>query len=269
MKILINYADHNFLYQQKLNSKFGKKYGGFDKVIEYGPSKLSTEFKRRHASFISQNQRGAGYWIWKPYIILDALVNYANDGDYIFYCDSGSIFINSVDHLITSMEQERQNIFLTEIPLLEYQWTKKECFDQMNCEGEKYWFSNQVQGTYIMVKKSDMAIRFVKDYLSYCEQYTLLDDSIDINCNSQLIDHRHDQSILSLLAKKENIKLFRDISQYGIRPFQYLSKGRDYLIKSYNNSSYPQITLSFRKERWQKVYLKEKVKDLLGFRLRI
>lgn len=269
MKILINYSNHNFKKQQKTNTKSGKKYGGFDKVIEYGPSDLDNDFLEQHASFINNNKRGGGYWIWKPYIILHALLNHAKDGDYIFYCDSGSFFINTIDYLIKDMENTKQDIFLTEIPLLEYQWTKRECFEGLECLEEKYLFSNQIQGTYILIKKTDKAIDFVKKYLESCSRYNLLNDDKDLEMNKDLIDHRHDQSILSLLSKKEGIKAFRDISQYGIRPNQYITPDRDFLIKHYRNSTFPQITISYRKDIWWKVFLREKLKDLLGFRLRI
>ncbi|OXS79111.1 hypothetical protein [Domibacillus enclensis] len=269
MKILINYSDSNFIKQQKKNSKSGMSIGGFDKVVEYGPDKMSEEFKRKHGSFIESNPRGGGYWIWKPYIIWDALCNHAQDGDYVFYCDSGSLFLNTIDHVINEMERADKDLFVTEVPLLEYQWTKEECFQALDCYEEKYLYTNQIQATYILIKKNKKTLKFIWDYIELCNRYSLLNDVKNEKNNKFLISHRHDQSLLSLLCKLRGIEGFRDISQYGIRPFQYITKERDFCIKNYKNSNYPQITLSYRKEKWWKVSLKEKIKDTLGFGIRI
>ncbi len=42
------------------------------------------EFQTRHSDFVARNQRGFGYWLWKPYILLRTLEQ-AKDGDIIFY----------------------------------------------------------------------------------------------------------------------------------------------------------------------------------------
>lgn len=268
MKILINYADDNFKKQQKKNTKSGLKLGGFDKVFEYGPDRISKEFNNKHSSFIKNNKKGGGFWIWKPYIILETLLNRSKEGDYIFYSDSGAIFIESIDYLIEDLERSKQEIFLTEIPLLEYQWTKRECFLELDCIENKYLFSNQVQGGFILLKNSKMAIKFLQEYSRFCSNYNLINDDRKLEINPDLIKHRHDQSILSLLAKKWGLKFFRDISQYGVRPWQYIAPNRDYHIKSYNNSNYPQIVSLYRSDNWRKVLIKERVKDLIGCKLR-
>lgn len=267
LKILINYADSNFAKQQRLNSRTGLNTGSFDKVIEFSPSNIGEEFEREHGEFITNNPRGAGYWLWKPYIILKTLKK-AEDGDYVFYCDAGAVFINSIDYLIEAMENEKQSVFLTQTPLLERQWTKIECFHELDCLGEEYTDTGQAVGGYILLKKDKDAVDFIETYYKLCCKYFLLDDSKRNQQIAEFIDHRHDQSLLSLLAKKRKYNFFRDISQYGIRPFQYIAPGREYSIKSYKNSTYPQILLSYRKDNWMKVYIKEKIKDYLGFKLR-
>lgn len=269
LKILINYADSNFKKQQRINSKTGLKIGGFDKVIEYRPEKLGDDFYDKHSSFIKNNKRGAGYWIWKPYIILDTLLKRAKENDYVFYSDSGAMFINSVDYLVEALENSNQDIFITELPLIEYQWTKRECFLKLDCYKDEFVYSNQLQATFLLIKRTNFSINFAKEYYELCSDYSLINDDFDPKINNDLIDHRHDQSVLSLLAKKMGIKPFRDITQYGLRPWQYVSPNREYHIKSYNNSNYPQILSLYRRDDWRKVLIKEKIKNKLGFTLRI
>jgi hypothetical protein len=52
------------------------------------------------------------------------------------------------------------------------------------------------------------------------------------------VSHRHDQSIISLISKKHNIKRFRDPSQFGLI--------NHYEQEVENRSTYPQIVDSHR-----------------------
>ena len=49
---------------------------------------LNTNFIHNHLEFISTNQRGFGYWIWKPFLIWQMPLNVSH-GDIVLYCDSG------------------------------------------------------------------------------------------------------------------------------------------------------------------------------------
>lgn len=62
----------------------------FRSIKMCGPENISSVFKGYCRSVFDQD-RGAGYWIWKFYLIRDALEK-ANDGDLVMYVDSGSKF---------------------------------------------------------------------------------------------------------------------------------------------------------------------------------
>jgi hypothetical protein len=47
---------------------------------------------------ILQRRRGAGYWLWKPYIIYRELYG-ARDGDIIIYTDAGVNVVADISHL--------------------------------------------------------------------------------------------------------------------------------------------------------------------------
>ena len=52
------------------------------------------DFMNKHDTFIKNNKRGYGYWIWKHKIILEEYRN-LNDNDILIYSDSGNtIFKN-------------------------------------------------------------------------------------------------------------------------------------------------------------------------------
>jgi hypothetical protein len=247
MIIVINYADHNFIKQQKYNTKTAYKYGA-DIVIEYSPDDLDQEFKRKYWHILSE-KRGAGYWLWKPYIILKTFEK-CNDGDYLFYVDSGAYFVNKISYLIEEMNRKNDYIMAFELPLIEKQWTKRDAFILMNCDSDYYAESNQILAGYILARKCHASVKFFEEYLNYCTDYRILTDlpnEMGKDNYENFIEHRHDQSVFSLLCKKYNIKPHRDPSQFGIYPIMYYSPGRLYNPKKYEDK-YPQILVSCRRE---------------------
>lgn len=260
MIIAINYADNNFREAQILNTRTAYKKGKVDNVIEYSPKDIDKKFFEENKEVLLQ-KRGGGFWLWKPYIILKT-INRMNEGDYLIYCDSGAAYINNVKYLIEDLNKSKQDIMVFDLPLIEKQWTKAKTFEYLNCNNEKYKESNQILATYMIIKVSKISKAFIELYLKCCLNKEILIDNID-NENEYFIDHRHDQSIFSLLCKKNNIVPFRDPSQYGIRPWEYMGNGRLYNKKIYKNSNYPQILVSFRKDNGKIYLIKDRVKYLM------
>ena len=65
---------------------------------------------------IFAEKKGAGYWLWKPYIINKTL-GMVNDGDYILYSDSGSAFVNSIKHLVREMDRANTDVMVFSLKL--------------------------------------------------------------------------------------------------------------------------------------------------------
>lgn len=262
MKIAINYADDKFKNQQGYNTKTAYRKGKVDLVIEYTPKDLDIDFKTKYDHILSQ-KRGGGYWLWKPYIILKTLAK-VNEGDYVIYCDSGAFYTDKVDKLIEAMKKYNDDLMAFELPLIEKQWTKKETFQLMDCNDELYLEDNQILATYFVIRKSNYTIDFFNKYFEYCKDERILTDYMDKdNQYKCFIEHRHDQSIFSLLCKKEGIVPYRDPSQYGDRPWDYAAYDRLVKYKKYLNSDYPRIVMSQREAKFKSFIIKEKIKDLI------
>lgn len=262
MIIAINYADENFVKAQRFNTKSAYKKGKVDKVIEYSPDDIDNDFYTKNKKILRE-KRGGGYWLWKPYFIMKTLEN-SNDGDYIFYCDSGAYYIDKVKYLIDDLEKSNQSIMAFELPLIEKQWTKAELLKKMHCDYDEFKESNQAIGGYILIKVNDESKEFFRQYLKLCCNFDLINDEyIESDQLDSFIDHRHDQSIFSLLCKKYNLELFRDPSQYGVRPWEYMGSGREFNVKTYNNSNYPQIIVSQRTANLKSFIIKEFIKNKL------
>ncbi|MBV4191029.1 hypothetical protein ACRFA2_05210 [Bacteroides hominis] len=255
--VLLNYADENFALQQKYNFKSAKLFGGFDKFCLASNRDVDEKFKQSNSE-IFNIKRGGGLWLWKPYIILKTLKTIGDD-DVLVYCDSGAVFIRKISHLVEFMNERNLDILLFDIPLLEVQFTKKNVLDFFNSDGLK----NQIMAGYILVKKTDFTLQFINEWLHLCQNIDLLyDDGKMKQCDS-FLSHREDQSLLSLLAHSYELPSFREPTQYGERPWEYMGHKRFYCPLSHDESNYPQILISSRKRHPVSWCVLEIVKSIL------
>lgn len=250
MIVVVNYANKPYKKAQKYCTRSAYKYGA-DRVFEYSPENIDVDFFEANKKVLTQ-RRGGGYWLWKPYIIYDALkkINY---GDYLLYVDSGSYFISDLNAIIRCMEANENDIISFSLPFLEKQWTKMEVLEYMGCKNSsKVIDSCQRIATFIFMKKSDRTIEFMEKYLYIAQQDTLITDQLDPRIQDDLfIENRHDQSIFSVLSKIENIPVYRDPSEYGKKP-ELLSNAYDkaiFLQEGTKCSDYPQILVLHRKKK--------------------
>ena len=210
--ILISYANEAYRAAQKLQAKTAK-VAGFTDVIEYGPEDIEESFKKANAN-IFEYKRGNGLWLWKPYLIKKTLDN-MQDGEILFYCDSGACFFRNVDGILSKLQE--QDVWVSVLPLKEKQFTKQKTFDILDCNTEEY-------------KESEFSTRFVDEWLQYCCDIKALAPPEDKTQEARYFyDHREDQSILSLLVKKYKLKAWSDPSQYGRLPEKYIRNGCEML----------------------------------------
>lgn len=225
----INYSDSRFRRSQLFALRAAKILGKFDNVYGYEKNFLDKKFYDKY-KLILDAKRGGGYWLWKPYIVRAALKK-LKEGEVLVYCDSGGFFIKPVVTLYDSLIKSGQSIMGFELPVIEEQWTKGELFEAMECDREFYRRSNQIMSTLFMIKKDDTAIRFIEDYYKYCcEKINITDENIiGYHQSNKFIEHRHDQSIFSLLYKKYGFKPFKDPTQRGAEPFSYSGDADKYI----------------------------------------
>ena len=215
MKNFINYADNFYFESQQLALNSAKNFGF--SCQPYSKKDIDKDFIDRN-NYILNNSRGAGYWLWKPYIILKKL-NEINYGDYLVYMDSGANFIKPVDDLLENID----NKGILSFQLTDHKnnkWIKGDCFFAINSINDVYKYKNEehILASFIFFKKTDFCINFVKKWLYFAEQKNVITDLPNIFCTNcdEFIDHRHDQAIFSLLCYNYNITYITDISQHGI-----------------------------------------------------
>jgi hypothetical protein len=236
MILSINYADSSYKKHQRLNAFSARYFAKVDRTISYKPGDIDTDFRDKHAALLA-NVRGNGLWLWKPYFIqksLDAI----QENDYLIYTDSGVFYYRRIDALIRKMNDSNQDIMLFDLPLMELQWTRKSVFQALDMKIEEMCgYSNQRNAAIIIIKKTAKSTNFVKAWLDLCIQPDLLQPSIKSSDEEHIlfVEHREDQSILSLLSKKWGIASFSDPSDFGKLPYLYLSKSKFVRIQKYKD----------------------------------
>ncbi len=244
----ISFSDKSFYKSQQELVKSALHFG-INNTIIYNDIWLRNQklFYNQNKTILQQ-KRGAGYWLWKPFVILDALKKINND-DVLVYTDSGSLFVNPIDDLINLLDYNDIILFYNNGHKNE-NWTKRDCFFYMNCDYSSFHKSDQLVASYIVCKKTSFVVNLIEEWLFYSQDARILTDIPNISGLNNLegfIDHRHDQSILSILAHKYNIELFRDPSQWGNKfklpeyriPGEFVEKG--YVEQEFTNSPYPTI----------------------------
>ena len=215
-KILLSFATKKFRNAQKKleESAYDKS---FDIIISANENDISEDIYAKHNNILSQ-PRGFGYWWWKSFFIKKCLDS-MDDGDVLFYIDSSNLILkNSSEFILESDPDIKLFENKDSNPCNEVwknnQWTKRDCFTLMNCDSEKYWYGKQVNASYQIYRKSDLTTAFINDFFNYSCNEKIITDSPNITGDNfeNFSDHRHDQSILSLLAIKYDICLYPDPS---------------------------------------------------------
>lgn len=216
-KTLISFGDQKYYASLKMLARTALEIGKVDNFIPYDQDWLkTTEFWNKN-SFILSRSRGAGYWIWKPYIILETFKN-AEDDEIVMYSDAGVSIVKDLSPLYELSNTSDTPILFINGTHKNHTWTKRDCFVLMNCDNQEYWNSPHVTATFSLWRNTSKQIEFLKEWLQYLRDYRIVTDDPNM-CGLpnlfQFREHRHDQSVLSLMAAKYKIILYRDPSQWG------------------------------------------------------
>lgn len=241
-KVLVNYADEVFESVRKVNTWTGRHIARFNDVIECSPNEIDDDFRRRNQR-IFEYKRGNGLWLWKPYFINKILRN-LDDGDILFYLDAGAFFVRKIDPLIEAMTDD---VFVTDLPFIEEQWTKPRVFTELCQKGDVDRQSNQIQASFIMLRKSRESEDFVRNWLGLCCRIELISPEEGDGIDGALLAHREDQSLLSILCKKKGIQPHKDPSLFGRFPERYrLSQKFVFRIPNHPTDSYHPVIVLHR-----------------------
>jgi hypothetical protein len=203
-KILVNYATSSHYGRQRLNALSAIARGGVDRYVSYRPHHLDREFVKDN-SYLLKHGRGGGLWVWKPYIILHALSQAAEE-DVIIYCDSDSVFVDTIGPMVDVCRELTDGVLGFEVSHthLERHWTKRDAFVIMDCDRSEFRDTPQMRGGQIILVNRPASREFVRQWANLTCQARLVSDLPSVCDEAEhedFIAHRHDQSLFSLLYK--------------------------------------------------------------------
>ena len=176
----------------------------------YDESDLPRNVFIRFRSYLKPGVRGFGYWIWKPYIILDALKR-TKEKDILLYLDMGCHLNEKGEYRFREYCEEvnynSSGFLVTDVGSnhLERMWTKGDLFDFFHLRDRKeITETSQYQAGIIFIRKRCETVDLINEWLWVCtEHFRLVDDTPSWSSNLLgFRENRHDQSVLSLLLKQ-------------------------------------------------------------------
>lgn len=195
-----------------------RKFSLFKNVFGFTEKDLqdNEEFWQRHGDFIKNNPKGFGYWIWKCFLIKQVMNRSdVEEGDIVLFVDAGCElnikgrkrmidYIGLVmTHDILAFQMEHMD---------EKKYTKMDLLDYANVSQQDR-DSGQIVGGINFWKKTSKTLNILDEiiHLLTVENYHFIDDSTSVKTNDPtFIDHRHDQSCISVILKKHKVCLLKD-----------------------------------------------------------
>lgn len=211
---LVSYADQNMtLAQKRLCQSYNLQHTALSKKGVMPRAPLSYSEQLWNASYLDgvffrENKkiltaaRGAGFWLWKPYVIKKVL-DLAFMDDIVMYCDAGIEIRGDISGLLDLNEQ----ILLFANEWRHIDWCKRSVLASML---PNWWNpeNQQAQASVILIRKNAFTVEFVNEWLLWCQLPHFIDDEPSrVENTPEFREHRHDQAILTNLAIRNGVKL--------------------------------------------------------------
>lgn len=213
----ITFANTDSNFSQERIIFEAKRMDIFNDITFYTEKDFDEEFMNRCGKEFPNFRRGYGYWSWKPYIIKKELEK-VNDGDVVVYADSGCMFKRKnrkvLKEWINIVKNSESGILSPCFgPYIEHDWTRGDLYDYINKTYNKDnvdIFDKAIQcGCGIsLYMKNEKCVDFVNQWYDVMTNHFHLctDEPSSLPNHPNFHEHRHDQSVFSMLSKIYNIE---------------------------------------------------------------
>ena len=232
-KIATSYSTKEFYNSLDLLQKTSIEVGGADRFVRHTFDDLKdSEFFRENEYLLLRSRdevltdanklRKVGYWMWKPFIILETM-KVVDDGDIVLYTDAGVSIIDNLDPLYEIAKTAKDNRMLFEPsmiygPHIHSMWTKRDCFILMGMDEPEYWQARMLHAAFSVWMKTQKNIEFLSEWQRYMTDPRVVTDEPN-TCGKpnfpDFAEHRYDQAVLSLLSLKYGRELYREPTQFS------------------------------------------------------
>lgn len=198
---------------------------GVDRVLVYDDVWLmQADFYRQNIEWWSKPDvkyglvnRGFGWFIWKPYVMRHALAN-AEPGDIVLYTDADTYPIADLSPLFAETERNGGIMLFHEMGCTHSRWCKRDCFIQMGQDHPLYRDVRHGCARFYAFRKGNYTgAALLEDWQRFCLEplCNTFDDSVLAPEHPEFYEHRCEQAILTNLAYRHGLKLYRTACQAG------------------------------------------------------
>jgi len=219
---LVSFADGQFKRRTSGFIAEASNIDLFDSIRVYNLSSLPTDFRNQHGSYMVDTARGFGYYIWKPICIRECIRAVGPD-DVVVWLDAGfTINVYGQDRMSDYLDIVRASSYR----MLSFQnvhtekrWTKMDLAKRLGVElNPCIMATSQLSSGFMLMQKTKSNLEVLDDWIKLAteEFYRFSDDSVScLENDKSFIEHRHDQSISSLLRKMRGT----EITHYEVQPY--------------------------------------------------
>lgn len=172
--------------------------------------RISPAWLSAHEQQLLSQRRGYGYWIWKPFLMFETLKRMPADS-FLVCADAGyEISPHGGARFQQYLEMAAEfNLLGFHIGERISKWTKGDLLDHFGFDARHPMLEeNQYQSGLLFIKKTYANVMFLSHWaeLAVAKNYSLINDAPSLIANPEgFAEHRHDQAILTLLAKCQRV----------------------------------------------------------------
>jgi len=217
MKVhLVTYATPRFRHRQIFLHASARANRVADATWPFSPAKVIASGFQERCPDLRLNERGSGFWAWKPFII-QRVLDAVPDGDLVFYCDVGrthpfKLLTPCLPPLLRWMEEKGQSMLPGvgipwDGPMS--MWTKRDAFVLTGMDDPAFHSAAPVQASFSLWRAGSEARSFIGQWMDWCADRRLVSDDAS-GCGLPELpgfrEHRHDQALLSLCCFQRGVE---------------------------------------------------------------
>lgn len=228
-KILVSFGDSRLRPTGSRLARQARATGWYDRIIVADERWLARDFRARYRDRLVFGSPGFGFWVWKPQVILQAM-ELVEPGDLVHYVDIGC-------HLNPHGAARLQVYFATALtsetgvmafyagppgalheygpgrpvsPVRDGLWCKGDLLDHLAVRERPDIIDTPiVEAGHVVVRVGAEARDVIAAWAAVpAADFSLIDDTPSRAPNPEgFVQHRHDQSIFSILCKMRSVSL--------------------------------------------------------------
>jgi len=207
-KFFLSFADTRYSTGAFERLKVQASNFGFDEIILLTEKDLSQSYIDYIRPYYYR--RGFGYWRWKSMIVKQTM-GCMSDGDILFYSDAGTYWnekgLSRFHEYLFELGKEKNGGILTfQEPFLEKDYSKGDALKLLGVYNN--WdvlMSFQLWAGCFGIRKCENSVQLISQWYNLLHQpsffHLITDKRSSVSNLPGFVEHRHDQSIFSLLVK--------------------------------------------------------------------